>query len=356
MIPDLMANMVTDITIGGGYQSNLFNDSNSLSDKYAAVDAKLKYYPATSTRFAVAASYNAFSSYKDLSNFTGEASVTFVPTSETSALTVVLGTNLSVRKFGTTYEPYNQQGKALSLQMSYRLTQWANLLSSAAYLDNRYSNSDFGSNRGLNLNAGINFTIAGSNSIALKWRYYNRSFDQPTIIQESAGQGHSAEQVISETFGITEIALRLSRPLGKRTGMNLSIGHRQLHLANDYTVPGYTIDYLSPWADLWEGVSLSGGVKHFFPNQWISQLTFAYNDKRFIDVVEIGEDTSDTYRMDNRDDQLISLSLIISRPLSMQNSKQLTPSFHLDYIKNNSSSEYFNYDNIQASIGLKLSL
>jgi len=77
--------------------------------------------------------------------------------------------------------------------------------------------------------------------------------------------------------------------------MNLSIGHRQLHVDNNLIVLGYTIDYLSPWAELWEGVSFSGSVKHYFPNQLIAELSLAFYDKDFVDVIELSDVTSETY-------------------------------------------------------------
>ena len=130
----------------------------------------------------------------------------------------------------------------------------------------------------------------------------------------------------------------------------------RLHLDNDYTVLGYTIDYLSPWADLWEGISFSGGLKHFFPRQIMAELSVAYYGKSFVDVVELGEVSSETYWRDARGDQLTTLSLSISRPVSMQNGKILTPSLYLGYRKNQSSSGFFDYDDIMASISLKITL
>jgi len=356
MAPGLNAEVVTEAIIGGGYQSNLFNDSNSIGDQYVTFGTDLKYYPSASAQFSGAARYNVFATYGDLSNLVGEASVTIIPTSELSALTLALGGNLSMRKFGTIYELYDQVGSTVGADISYRLTQRTHLQSSISYLNNSYINSDFGSNHSIDLSTGINATIMGSNAIAVRLDYTRRFFDQPALTQEGTGYALLAGQDKTETFGVTGILVRFSRPLGKRTGMNLSIGSRQLHVDNNLTVLGYTIDYLSPWADLWEGVSFSGNVKHYFPSQLITELSLAYYDKNFVDVVELSDVTSETYWQDARGDQLTTLSLTISRPISLQSGKMITPSFFLDYRNNHSSARFFDYENIRASISLRIYL
>jgi len=353
---NLNAEVITEATIGSGYQSNLFNDSNSTGDTYGSARIDLKYYPSASTQFMAGAQYSAFANYGDLSNVTGDLSFTIIPTPETSPFSLTLTGGVAVREFGTLYDLYNQVGTNLGTNISYRLTRWAYLQSSVSYLSTSYTNSDFGSNRGIDITAGINLTAPGSNSFALMADYSGRVFDQPAIIQDGGGHTLAVGQDKSETFEITGVRLRYSRPLGERTGMNFSVGHRQLHVDNDYTVLGYTIDYLSPWADLWEGMSISGGLKHFFPKQITTELAFAYYDKSFVEAIELDGIASETYWQDTRDDRLTTLSLSLSRPVSLQNGKQLTPLIHLGYRKNQSSTGFFDYEDISASVSLKIAL
>ncbi len=356
MVHALNAEVVTEAIIGGGYLSNLFSDSSSVGDKYATFGTDLKYYPSASVQLSGAARYNAFATYGDLSNLAGEASFIVIPTSETSPITLALRGNLAMRKFGTIFDVYDQVGSAVGADMSFHLTQKTTLQSSISYSNNSYVNSDYGSSRSIDLSTGVNTTIMGSNALAVRLDYTRRSFDQPTLTEENTGYVLSVGLDRTETFDATGILVRFSRPLGERTGMNLSIGHRQLHVDNNLTVVGYTIDYLSPWAELWEGISVSGNVKHFFPNQLIIELSLAYYDKDFVDVVELSEEASDTYWRDARDDRLTSLSLKISRPISLQSGKTITPSFLLGYGVNRSSAEFFNYEDLRASISLRISL
>ncbi|MCK5127242.1 MAG: DUF560 domain-containing protein [candidate division Zixibacteria bacterium] len=354
MASSLNAEVVTEATIGSGYQGNLFNDSNSTSDSYASIGMGLKYYPLASTQFSAGAQYNAFTSYSDLSNLSGHLSAIFIPTPEASPFSIALVGDLGVRRFGKLYELYDQVEATVGADLGYRVTPWAYLQSSVTYFENNYSNSDFGSSRGFSLVMLVNLTVLKTNALSLKADYSHRSFDQPTLTQEGSVNTQANGQDKSEAFDITGIVLQYSRPLGERTGLNLSIGHRQLHVNNDYTVLGYTIDYLSPWSDLWEGMSFSGGLKHIFHRQITTELSFAYYDKNYVDVMELADTDSETYWRDTRDDKLTTMSLSISKSISIQNGKQLTPVIYVGYRKNQSTTSFFDYEDILASISLKM--
>lgn len=125
---------------------------------------------------------------------------------------------------------------------------------------------------------------------------------------------------------------------------------RRLHIENDFAVLGYTIDYLSPWAGLWEGPSYSSTVKHIFPNQLTAELSFAYYDKSYVDVIEFAESGDGTFW---RDDQLTTMSLSVSRPVLVQDHRLFTPTVHIGYRQDRSSTDFFDCEDVWASIALK---
>lgn len=190
----LSAEVVTEATFGGGYQGNLFNDSNSTEDQYISLDASVKYYPSSSIQFSTGATYSSFTTINDLSNISGAASLTFIPTPVSSSFTLSLGGNVSIRKFGLTYESYDQVGSTFGLGVGYRLTSRTHLQSSAYYYNNSYVNSEFGSNRGIDLTARINFSILGANSITFRLDYSRRSYDQPILDQETGHRSATARE------------------------------------------------------------------------------------------------------------------------------------------------------------------
>jgi hypothetical protein len=350
------AGIATEATIDGGYLSNLFNDSNSIGDRYTAFGANMRYYPSSSVQISGAAQYSAFAAHSDLSNLAGETSIFYIPTSDSSAFMLALMGNLSIRKFGKIFELYNRVGNSLGADISYHLTHRVFLQTSLSYSNNNYINSEYGSNRSIDISAGLNTTILGSNAIALRLNYAHQSFDQSPLIQNGVGNGLLADRDKTESFDVSGLVVRFSRPLGMRTGINFSIGHRQLHVDNNFAVPGYTIDYLSPWSDLWEGTSLSSSVKHFFPNQLIAELSLAHYHKEYVGVMELSPDTGETYWQGNRSDQLTTFSINVSRPISLQRGKTITPSVFLGYWKNRSTAELFDYKDIRVSLALRISI
>ena len=353
-VSGLQAEVITEATLGSGYQGNLFNDANSTGDTYGSAGLRLKYYPSASAEFAAGASYNAFVTYNDLSSLTADASATFIPTSQTSPLTLAIAGNISYRKFGLLYELYDQGAAMGGVDMGYRIAPWAHLLGSASYFNSTYTNADYGSNRGVNASAGINLSLLGSNSIAIRADYSRRLYDQPAIVTTGQGMSRNNDQTVTETFEIAGVLLRFSRPLGVRTGLNLSFGHRALLVNNEFAVPGYTVDYLSPWSDLWEGNSVSATLKHFFPGQVTTEFSAAYFDKSYVDAIESVDEASDTFVLQSRDDQLTTATLSLARPILLQNGHLLTPMISAGYRQNASSIDSYDYQDFWTSLSLKV--
>jgi len=344
------AEIVSELSVGSGYRANLFNDSNAIGDTYAAAGLRLKYYPSAAVELAAGARYNAYVEYRDLSNFTGEASITAIPTPAASRVTLALSGSAGFRSFGPLYEPYNQAHAAVSTLLGYRLTNTLRLQGGAAFTNTEYTNSDYGSNRSLDFSGGINVTVFGSNGVALRADYARRWFDQPLV---SAG-GMMTNGTETETFEIAGLTARYSRPLGARTGLSFSGGYRQLNVGADYAALGYTIDYLSPWSDLWEGHSVSATLKHIFPKQVKLELAVAWYDKQFVDVIELDENQQTTITRDSRDDNLFTSSATIARPILLRTGRLLTPTVSIGYRQNRSSADYYDYNDMWGALSFNV--
>lgn len=349
----LKAEMVTEAVIGSAYQDNIFSDSNSTGDMYTSFGLGMKYYPSASTQITAAGSYNAFAKYSDLSNLSGDLSVMIIPTAERSRLALALAGGLSLRDFGEQYERYNQAEATVGADLTYRLTPSVRLLTAVSWLTNSYENSDYGSHEIVDVAAGINLTVAGRNSLALRVDYSNRTYDQMSL-ESAGGNGmRTQDSHYTERFDILGAGARFSRPLTERTGVNFSAGHQWLQVDNGYAVPGYTIDYLSPWRDLWEGYSFSAGLKHFFPNQITGEITAAYSDREFVDVIELQDADSETFRREARYDQLTSFSMSAAKSFALKSGPVVSPTVFMTYRKNKSSAGFYDYEDLSVSLTLK---
>ncbi|MEZ5357260.1 MAG: hypothetical protein R3F48_00425 [Candidatus Zixiibacteriota bacterium] len=355
-IAGVHAEVVTETTIGSGYQGNLFGDSSALGAAYGFGGLALNYYPSGSVRITADGMYTYYNTYEDLSNLIGNLSVTVIPTAETSPFSLTLSGGATTRKFGTVYSLYDQSGASAAADIGYRLSSRIRLLSSAAYAYTDYTESEYGTHSGPEFSAGVNLTIGAANSFAITGVYANRSYEQPALSTQGQGASANTNSENTETFDMSGYTFRFSRPLGSRTGLSLSFGQRMLHINNDFAAYGYTIDYLSPWSDLWEGTIAFGNIKHFFPKQVIAELGFSYVDKSFVDVIETDGEATETYWQNSRDDKQTAVSLAISRAISLDKNKMIKPTVSVSYRRNESTAEYYDYDDIQASLTLNITL
>lgn len=350
------SDVVTEATIGSGYQANLFSDSAHIGDAYGSAGINLQYYPSGFAQLSSRIRYDAYSTYSDLSNLSGEVAATIIPTKESSPLSIVLSTSAALRRFGPLYQLYDRNGFTIGSDLSYRLTSTVYLTGSAALLHTTYVNSDYGSSTGCDLSLGTSLTLFGSNSLALLAQYTDRSYDQPALTTTNAGMGMTQRENRDVTFQIYGATLRYSRPLGQRTGLTLSAAHRELTMDENLMLYGYSIDYLSPWSNLWEGLSLSAGLKHFFPHQWIAGISGGYYDKDFAPVMDADETGSLISWSDNRSDQLTTVSFSLARPVTLRSGKLITPSLTAGYRRNQSTVSYFDYDDVWTSFSLNMTL
>lgn len=349
------AETVTDFSIGSGYQGNLFNDSNSSGDSYALASLSLKHYPSATAELALSGQYQAYNEYGDLSGFSGSAAATIIPTAPRSKIMLALHGAASIQTFGQLYELYNRTGLAAGADLSYRPANRLTLSTSIAYGLSDYTNADYSSSRGVDLGLGCNISLPGSNALGLRFDYSRYTYDQAPDAATMTGRPGRTDHDNSELFTITGVTARFSRPLGARTGMNIAVGHRRLRVESDYVASGYTIDYLSPWSNLWEGPSISGGIKHFFPHQVTAEMAFAWLDKSYVDVVEYDLENDTASAAISRDDRLTTVSLALARPFLLNNGSLLTPSLQLGYRDNLSSLEQYHYADLWGSLAVRVS-
>ena len=348
------AEIVTNLSLGGGYQGNLFNDSISVGESYSFVGGDIEFYPSASTRITAHGRYNAYTSTRDLSNFSGGASIVIIPTSESSAWSVLFAGQLSYRTFGKFYQLYDQTDVGGGSTIGYRLTPSLLLKARASYGRITYTNADFGSNRGSKIVAGVNLTPFGSNALALELGHSWRTYDLAALPTSGTHRSFGDDAGDRQTYASTGLSLRYSRPLGARTGLSVSLGQRRLHLDDAIAIPGYSIDYLSPWRELWDGTSISTVVKHHFPKQVTVEIGAAYYDKAFVDVVEFDDLLGESYWLSSREDNFATFQISIARPVSMQNNSLITPNLSVTYAHNQSTLDYYDYGDLSVFLSLNM--
>lgn len=341
LVPSAWAEINTTFSISGGYQGNLFNDSLSVADSYTSFNSSIRYYPSGLIEIAAYGVYNAYASINDLSHIKSGASVTLIPTSDTSPLSLIFSGAVSQRSFGELFDPYDRNIFSGAAAIGYHIRPALMLKSQASYLAVSYVNSDFGSQDGFDISGSINFTPIGSNAFEIDINFAKNSYEQASLGLESP---QNRQFLTTENYSTVNYSLRYSRPLGNRTGVNMTFIKRQLDRTNTFAIPGYSIDYLSPWADLWEGSSISATAKHYFPRQISLEIGAIFSMKSYADVMEYSETESNTYQISSRDDNYLSIRFSFSKSITMSPNSILLPALEIGYIHNNSTSDLFDYD------------
>jgi len=138
--------------------------------------------------------------------------------------------------------------------------------------------------------------------------------------------------------------------------MSFSAAIRRLHLDNDLAPVGYSIDYLSPWSDMWEGSGFTANLKHIFPKQFTLEVSGAYFDKQFVDVEEISGDGTELIWQGERIDQMFTATTVVSKAVNLGDRQLIIPSVTLAYRHNESTIRYLGYEGLQIEIALRAGL
>jgi hypothetical protein len=363
------AEVVPEVTFRGGYTDNLFNDSSSSDDSYTAVSPQLKIYPSSSVELKLGGSYTSYYEFSDLSNFVGNAAITYIPSSKDARLGTILSAGLYTRHYGQIYEPYNNYGIRGRFSFNYDLMKGAIVRGGAFAGLTEYSNSETGDSEKLGFFGVLNFTPYGSNSLNIEAGYnLDRYVTRLDTLSTGDGGGPRQQETVEghkSNFQTLHYSIRYSRPLGQRIGVSATVIQREFVQEASYVVYGFSVDHLSPWSSLWEGWTVGANIKSFPGRDFIIESGFSYSDKEYVKNLEIftqdiiiNNDTlmiSD-YVFGQRNDERTRVYLSIQRPFSLKSSKLIRPSIQLSHIDNSSTDGFFEYSyfDISASISFRL--
>ncbi len=340
--------------LGGGYNGNLFNDSLASEDSYSTISGNIDYYPSSSVQLSVFGQYSAYKTNNDLSNIYGGGSIKVIPTGEASLVSVIFSGEMSHQEFGSLYNLYSQNNFGTDALIIYQVAPKININSRVSYAAVSYFNSDYGSRNGLALSGGLNFTPFGSNSFNFMANYYMGRYDQmPTDLDSSPG-GRSNRTDDYDSYSLTDISLRYSRPIGERTGVSVSLGQRYIRYDESFIVADFDVDNLSPMSDLWDGPSGSVFIKHIFANQYKLVLKSSYAEKSYIETTEQSTDEIILDQQNLRSDSFASFLISLSRPITIGTGNILTPTLSVSYSSNGSTENLYDYSGLSASLSMNI--
>lgn len=329
------ADIITSVRFNSGYSNNIFADSVKTNDVHNTISGKLAVYPNSFTELSLSAGYTHYYQVRDLSNLDGSVSLTLIPTPETSPFTLTAHGAVSKRAFGTVFELYDTEQLQANLTAQYQLAPNASIRSTAYYTNTDYPNSDNVSDRYAGVSGGLNITLLQNNSFDIETIFYRKTYSAAYL-----------DNIPNESneFDFIDYKLRYSRPIGQRIGLNLTYRYHNLQSHNNFTITGYSIDYLSPWSSLWNGHALSAGMKYIMKSLIIMELSGQYADKQYVSTYETDPvGNGNNYTLNTRADQYSELSVKFSKTV-LTETMICKPSVIVSYINNSSTNSLYDYD------------
>ncbi len=331
MSPFVLSDTMVSLATEEGYSSNIFNDSFAISDSYTTFSSDLLMYPTDMMEINFFGDYNRYSQTNGLSNLVGGASVTLIPTNEMMKSQIFLNGYLSFVNYGSEFNYYNNTVVSGSGSWNYQLLQNLNSRIGAGVSSVIYTNTSSVSDDIYYFYGGFNATVFSQNSIDIETAYYNKKFN--------------TDDSFNSNNSYVDISARYSRPISNSLGLRMSYLKRYLNSTGDSYMPGFTIDYLSPWSSLWGGEKYGIAFKQILPQQFVMSMSAEYSEKSYIDQLESDLADVPVYSLISRDDISKSFFIQIEKKYFKETSL-IIPRLTISYIDNNSSVDLYNFEKI----------
>jgi hypothetical protein len=146
---------------------------------------------------------------------------------------------------------------------------------------------------------------------------------------------------------------RWSRPIGGRSGFNLSYSVQNFQNYDNEIVWGFTTQFLSPWASVWEGQNLTAAFKTYLIPRIILTAGAGYWDKRYLRTIE----QNHTYYVqakeaERRHDWQNKAYFGLQWPFRLSRGIRCESNLGLEYSDNRSNKILYRYSDFSVSLGM----
>ncbi len=353
------ADYAFEVGFDGGHIGNLYLDANDVKDKYSTTRVSFKFYPISQMEVNLTDAYTYYNKTSDLSNFLHSRQITYIPTSEESHLSVYLsGAYDNVQYKGADREVADNNNSRWIASLGFRLSPAVNLRAGSRLTATRYPHSEDidGDHEKYELFAGINLSLFGSNSVDVEAGLGRIDF---VFLDEPGPDGYKPyglpADMLEGNLRLYYISPRFSRPLGSRTGLSISYTYRQFTNPDEVIIFGFSTEFLSPWASVYEGSSVTVKLKSYLIPRLVVTTGAGYWDKIYLTTLEKWINPvygGEEWRRFVRQDYFILRYISLQRPVSFGVSGMLEPTVTVAYSHNNSSDEGYDYSGTTVSVAI----
>ncbi len=363
--PLAMADVEFEVGLEGASTSNLLKDSSTQSDTYSTARASVDFYPVSMAEISLTGEYTTYTNFAGLANYLYGASVTLIPTPQSSRWTVRASGNYRNRDYRESNlevntNEFNDTDYDGLLSIGYRLTQRLRVRTGVSFTASGYETEEVNDRKRTDLFAGANLSLWGDNSLDLEIGYSTGPYDYvpASLYPPAIRPGNEYSSLVSGTLKSFYISPRFSRPLGNKTGLAVTFSHRSFVDADDSAIVyGYSTGLLSPWISDYEGNAVSAKIKTFLIPKVIVTAGAGYWEKDFLLVLEqhidpmLGPVLTTLFARERHDDQRrFFLNALL--PMTLHSGLYLEPSLRLDYTNNSSTIPVYDYDDFSLVISM----
>ena len=369
-----------EATASGGSTSNLFLDSTEKKDTYSTSTVDLNWYPLSFARLNLVSEYSYYGNFFNLSNLVYGGGLTIIPIPDSSRFSTYLEGNIKKREYRDT------DGDSTSLNaneftgdeydgmvgVGYCLSSRTQLRMGLSFASSQYKIDGVIDREKLDITAGANTTLFGSYSIDLemgystgKYQFINPEKYYPVIDtllpRALIATGEQYSILLMDRLNSFYISPRISRPLGKKTGLALTYSRRLfLDRKEDAVIYGYSTGYLSPWLGEYAGQAIVFKIKTYLIPRLITSLSVGFWEREHIRTVEREQETDifgvhqtvNLLYAQDRADWRRRVDFRVQWPLHLGSSVTVEPSIQVDYTDNNSTVLVYDYDVFTLNAGV----
>lgn len=379
-------------SVTSGYTDNLLKDSSDIADSYRTANLTTNFYPVPLAEVSLNGSYTFYDGIPGLSNTVGGVGLTLIPLPASSRFSLYVAGHASKRDYreGTLTvrnDQYNTTDVDGLVSVGYRLRPTFRLRAGVSYKATLYKKTDYidssvtpavttsiqsvSDKSERDFFTGFNWTLPGSNVLDVEAGYSNGNLQridpgQEGLIEVDRGDTVAYNYLV-DAGGLKAwyISPRISRPLGKRSGISVTYLHRSFVDMDDSTlVYGYSTGLQSPWVSTYEGDAIQISAKTYMLEKMIVSAGFSYQEKSYLDVLEMTQFhlppnrvvdwLNKSFGWHERRDQQRQAFLYIQIPFATHSGLVMEPAARINYTSNSSSVNVYEYDDMTLSTSLNM--
>ncbi|MCX6826770.1 MAG: hypothetical protein NTV06_05840, partial [candidate division Zixibacteria bacterium] len=339
------ADIKMDFAVNTGYTSNLFADSNRAEDAFSSVKTSVRVYPHSTIEISLNNDYTYYSKFYNLSNFVGGVGLRFIPTGKNSPLSILFSGNFSSRVYRDYFLKFNNDNYDALFSAGYNW-QNAQFRAGISYNSLKYTIADSlkisdlvaADQNTFKIFSGINLTLFNSVSVDFEGGYaymdYTRFRD--TIGYINPGFFKPIDSFMTgDRLESYYLSPRISGQLGAKIGLNVTYNYRKFANKKDKAVYGPGTGWISPWASVYDGQSITAALKTYYLPNFIISSGIGYWDKAFFRTIEeLFVWLKDAHK---RRDFQTRFYLSLQRPIPLKSGTIVEPFLQFDCSDNKSS-------------------